>query len=101
MRLKLSPIKASAIKKIMTESPKYKQKLTTVFEVTGSVLAMIYALLIASNTGNEILGFALLFFSASLFAAWAIIDRRELDALCLPPIKGFTPTQIKRIRTQT
>jgi len=37
---------------------------------------MVYALLIASNTGNEILGFSLLFISASLFAAWAVIDRR-------------------------
>lgn len=34
-----------------------QKKLVTVFEVSGSVLAMIYALLIASNTGNEILGF--------------------------------------------
>ena len=37
---------------------------------------MVYALLIASNTGNEILGFSLLFISASLFAAWAVIDHR-------------------------
>ena len=50
------------------------RKLTSIFEILGSVLAMIYALLIASNTGNENLGFALLFISASLFAAWAIID---------------------------
>ena len=35
-----------------------------------------YALLIASNTGNEILGFGLLLVSAGLFAAWAVIDRR-------------------------
>ena len=53
-----------------------KRKLTSVFEISGSVLAMVYALLIASNTGNEILGFSLLFISASLFAAWALIDRR-------------------------
>ena len=53
-----------------------KQKLTSIFEVSGSVTGMIYALLIASNTGNEILGFSLLFISASLFAAWAIIDHR-------------------------
>ena len=52
------------------------RKLTSIFEVIGSVLAMIYALLIASNTGNEILGFTLLFISASLFAAWAVIDHR-------------------------
>ncbi len=52
------------------------RKLTSIFEILGSVLAMIYALLIANNTGNENLGFALLFISASLFAAWAIIDHR-------------------------
>lgn len=53
-----------------------KRKLTSVFEIFGSVLAMAYALLIASNTGSEILGFSLLFISSSFFAAWAIIDRR-------------------------
>ena len=53
-----------------------KDKLITVFEVSGSVLAMIYALLIASNTGKEILGFTLLLLSAVLFVAWGIIDKR-------------------------
>ena len=53
-----------------------KQKAITIFEVSGSVLAMIYALLIASNTGNEILGFSLLLLSALLFSAWAFIDKR-------------------------
>jgi len=53
-----------------------KSKLITYFEVSGSVLAMVYALLIASNTGNELLGFSLLLLSALLFAAWAIIDKR-------------------------
>ena len=53
-----------------------KQKAITVFEVSGSVLAMIYALLIASNTGNEILGFSLLLISALLFACWGFIDKR-------------------------
>ncbi len=53
-----------------------KNKLTTLFEIVGSVLAMVYALLIASNTGNEVLGFSLLLASASFFAAWAVIDRR-------------------------
>ncbi|MGA9435408.1 MAG: hypothetical protein WBV62_14335, partial [Roseobacter sp.] len=52
------------------------RKLTSLFEITGSVSAMVYAVLIASNTGNEILGFSLLLLSASLFAAWAVIDRR-------------------------
>lgn len=53
-----------------------KQRLIAVFEVSGSALAMLYALLIASNTGNEILGFSLLLASAALFAAWAFIDKR-------------------------
>lgn len=35
-----------------------KRQMTTIFEVTGSALAIAYALLVASNTGNEILGFA-------------------------------------------
>ena len=52
------------------------RKLTSLFEITGSVSAMVYAVLIASNTGNEILGFSLLLLSASLFAAWAVIDKR-------------------------
>ena len=52
------------------------RKLIPAFEITGSVLAMAYALLIASNTGNEVLGFSLLLASALLFAGWALIDRR-------------------------
>lgn len=45
-------------------------------EIAGSALAVAYALLIASNSGMEIAGFALLLVSSSLFAAWAVIDRR-------------------------
>lgn len=56
--------------------PINKKKLITIFETSGSVLAMIYALLIASNTGNEILGFSLLLLSAILFAVWGFIDKR-------------------------
>ncbi len=52
------------------------RKLTSIFEVTGSILAIVYALLVASNTGNEILGFSLLLLSSALFALWAVIDRR-------------------------
>lgn len=52
------------------------RKLTTLFEISGSVLAMAYALLIASNTGNELIGFTLLLISSALFAAWALIDKR-------------------------
>ena len=29
------------------------------------------------------------------------VTLREFDALCLPPIKEFSATQIKRIRTQS
>ncbi|MFY0611848.1 MAG: hypothetical protein JXQ99_10015 [Hyphomicrobiaceae bacterium] len=52
------------------------RSLIPVFEVTGAMLAIVYALLIASNTGNEALGFTLLLISSGLFAAWAIIDRK-------------------------
>ena len=37
---------------------------------------MAYAVLIAWNTGNEILGFPLLLISALLFAAWGCLDKR-------------------------
>ena len=53
----------------------HKQRLITVFEITGSVLAMA-SLLIASNTGNEILGSSLLLVSALLFAGWGFLDKR-------------------------
>jgi hypothetical protein len=52
------------------------RKLTTIFEVFGSATAVLYALLIASNTGQEVLGFSLLLISALAFAIWGIIDRR-------------------------
>lgn len=53
-----------------------KQTWITIFEWTGSGLAIVYSLLIASNTGNEVLGFALLLISALLFAGWGLMDRR-------------------------
>ena len=65
-----------------------RRKLTSLFEITGSVSAMVYALLIASNTGNEVLGFALLFLSAALFSAWAVIDKRWTFLL----LQGFYMT---------
>ncbi|MBL4614454.1 MAG: hypothetical protein JKY27_06230 [Magnetovibrio sp.] len=49
---------------------------TTSFEVSGSAFAIVYALLIASNTGNETLGFILLLISACLFAVWGVMDKR-------------------------
>ncbi len=60
----------------MTAHSPRNQLLIRIFETSGSVLAMAYALLIASNTGNEILGFSLLLVSALLFAAWGWIDKR-------------------------
>lgn len=53
-----------------------RRRLVAVLETTGSALAVGYALLIASNTGAEVLGFALLLVSSALFAAWALIDKR-------------------------
>ena len=53
-----------------------RRKLTSVLEISGSVLGIFYALLIASNTGLELMGFFLLLLSACLFAGWAIVDRR-------------------------
>ncbi|MEB8386062.1 hypothetical protein OO012_02380 [Rhodobacteraceae bacterium KMM 6894] len=64
------------------------RKVTTFFEVTGSVLAMAYALLIASNTGNEILGFSLLLVSSMLFAGWGYLDKRWTFLL----LQGFYAT---------
>ncbi len=60
----------------MSEPSAQRRRLISFFEVTGSVSAMAYALLIASNTGNEILGFSLLLVSALLFAGWGLIDKR-------------------------
>lgn len=53
-----------------------QRRLTTVFEFSGSVLAMACALLIASNIGAELIGFSLLLVSSALFACWAVIDQR-------------------------
>ena len=37
----------------------------------GVLTAMVYSMLVASNTGNEVLGFSLLFISAIAIAVWA------------------------------
>ena len=42
--------------------PRNTRKLTSFFEILGSVLAMFYAMLIALNIGAEMLGFSLLYF---------------------------------------
>ena len=53
-----------------------RQRWIQIFELLGSALAIVYALLIALNIGQEMLGFALLLVSALLFAGWGIVDRR-------------------------
>jgi hypothetical protein len=52
------------------------RKLTSIFEIIGSVMAMVYAMSIALNIGAEMVGFSLLLISSFLFAGWAILDRR-------------------------
>tara|TARA_A100001037_G_scaffold96392_2_gene87820 strand:- start:660 stop:884 length:225 start_codon:yes stop_codon:yes gene_type:complete len=37
----------------------------------GVLTAMVYSMLVASNTGNEVLGFSLLFISAIAIGVWA------------------------------
>ena len=44
-------------------------------EWLGVITAIAYSLLIASNTGYEVLGFSLLFISAILIGLWAIVCR--------------------------
>ena len=51
--------------------------------VIGSPLAIAYALPVASNTGNEVLGFALLLVSSGLFVLWAVLDRRLPEMVTL------------------
>ncbi|MGB0844169.1 MAG: hypothetical protein ACPGVN_05440 [Alphaproteobacteria bacterium] len=53
-----------------------RQTYIKICETFGSVIAIVYALLIASNTGNEVLGFTLLLVSALAFSVWAVLDKR-------------------------
>ena len=39
----------------------------------GVVTAIVYSMLVASNTGNEVLGFSLLFLSAIAIGIWAFL----------------------------
>lgn len=64
------------------------RKLTSLFEVIGSILAMVYAMSIAMNVGAEMLGFSLLLVSSALFAGWAVLDRRWTFLL----LQGFYVT---------
>ena len=60
-----------------------RRRLTGIFEVIGSTFAIAYALPVASNTGNEVLGFALLLVSSGLFVLWAVLDRRLPEMVTL------------------
>lgn len=46
-------------------------KRQTLLEWSGTGTAIVYSLLIASNTGLEFIGFALLLLSSVLIGAWA------------------------------
>ncbi len=46
-----------------------------VLEWFGVITAIIYSMLVASNTGNEVLGFSLLFLSAIAIGIWAFLCR--------------------------
>ncbi len=41
----------------------------------GVITAIAYSMLVASNTGNEVLGFTLLFISAVAIGVWAFLCR--------------------------
>ena len=46
-------------------------------EWSGVVTAIAYTFINASNTGNEVMGFALLFISSILIGLWAWFDRHR------------------------
>ncbi|MDA9639520.1 hypothetical protein N9E91_00845 [Alphaproteobacteria bacterium] len=50
-----------------------KEFFKTPLEWFGVITAIIYSLLVASNTGYEVLGFSLLFISAVAIGIWALL----------------------------
>lgn len=48
-----------------------------IFEWLGVVTAILYSLLVASNTGLEFLGFALLLTSSALIGVWAYLGKHK------------------------
>lgn len=50
-----------------------KEFFKTPLEWFGVITAIIYSLLVASNTGYEVLGFSLLFISAVVIGIWALL----------------------------
>ena len=51
--------------------------LKNVFEWLGVATAIIYSLLVASNTGLEFLGFSLLLLSSGLIGVWAYMGKQR------------------------
>ena len=47
--------------------------MTKALEWFGVITAIIYSLILASNTGYEVLGFTLLFISALAIGEWALL----------------------------
>ena len=47
--------------------------ITKLLEWFGVITAIIYSLLVASNTGYEVLGFTLLFISALVIGVWPLL----------------------------
>ena len=54
---------------------KKNQLLNKVLEWFGVITAIAYSMLVASNTGNEVIGFSLLFLSAVSIGLWAMMLR--------------------------
>ena len=48
-----------------------------IFEWLGVVTAIVYSLLVASNTGLEFLGFSLLLLSSILIGIWAYLGKHR------------------------
>ena len=48
-----------------------------IFEWLGVATAILYSLLVASNTGLEFLGFALLLASSALIGVWAYLGKHK------------------------
>ncbi len=51
--------------------------LSKFFEWFGVATAIVYSLLVASNTGLEFIGFTLLFISAISIGAWAYLGKHR------------------------
>jgi len=54
----------------------HAQKLVSICEVVGSIFAVVYTVLIASNTGSEVVAFSLLLVGTVPFGVWAVVDRK-------------------------